>query len=145
MTEAVPTWKRFPSREPFDPARVFAARKVFRMQGRDYTFDDPIDKDVINMRRLRQLYDQRMIYMLPVDMTPAKSTHPKFSELPDDALRAWLRSHNITPRANWTRAKLELRAEEAWLAQSPVSEAPVVDAPPPPPRTQRVRTVVAAG
>lgn len=148
MTEATDPgsmlYKRYPARERFDPNRAFAARKALRLRGKDYVQNDPVNKDEIDPRRLRQMYDQRMVFMLPVDAAPPPPKRPKFRALPEDALRAWLRAHGTVPRASWTRETLEAKAAAAWDKQDNApAPAAVVSPPVSPPAgaaRQRVRT-----
>lgn len=45
----------------FDPKRNFVARRPFSMLGSRLNAGDPIDKDSLTDRRLRQMYDHRLI------------------------------------------------------------------------------------
>jgi hypothetical protein len=69
------------NRLPFSPAYQFRATRAFVMQGIEYTMGTPIDKAGIETRRLRQMYDSRMIEAIldeaPVAQAPAKAPAKK--------------------------------------------------------------------
>lgn len=58
------------NRLPFSPSYQFRATRAFVMQGIEYTMGTPIDKAGIEVRRLRQMYDSRMIEAI-LDEAPA--------------------------------------------------------------------------
>lgn len=69
------------NRLPFSPSYEFRATRAFVMQGIEYTLGTPIDKAGIETRRLRQMYDSRMIEAIldeaPTAPAPAKAPAKK--------------------------------------------------------------------
>lgn len=69
------------NRLPFSPSYEFRATRAFVMQGIEYTMGTPIDKAGIEVRRLRQMYDSRMIEAIldeaPAAKAPAKAPAKK--------------------------------------------------------------------
>lgn len=69
------------NRLPFSPAYQFRATRAFVMQGVEYTMGMPMDKAGIETRRLRQMYDSRMIEPIldeePVAQAPMKASAKK--------------------------------------------------------------------
>jgi ribosomal protein L12E/L44/L45/RPP1/RPP2 len=69
------------NRLPFSPSYEFRATRAFVMQGIEYTIGMPIDKAGIETRRLRQMYDSRMIEAIldaaPAAPAPAKAPAKK--------------------------------------------------------------------
>ena len=69
------------NRLPFSPSYEFRATRAFVMQGIEYTMGTPIDKAGIEVRRLRQMYDSRMIEPImdaaPAAQAPAKAPAKK--------------------------------------------------------------------
>jgi len=69
------------NRLPFSPSYEFRATRAFVMQGIEYTLGMPIDKAGIETRRLRQMYDSRMIEAIldeaPVAPAPKKAPAQK--------------------------------------------------------------------
>lgn len=60
------------NRLPFSPSYEFRATRAFVMQGVEYLMGTPIDKAGIEVRRLRQMYDSRMIEPV-LDAEPAQA------------------------------------------------------------------------
>lgn len=89
---------RYADKLPFSPHYDFQARKVMTLNGRAYVPGETIDKEGLGDRRLRQLYDFRMITptapeQLPPVITTTASvpTGETFAETDsdnDDALQA---------------------------------------------------------
>lgn len=80
VTRKPPMQDRY-NRLPFSPSYEFRATRAFVMQGIEYTMGMPIDKAGIEVRRLRQMYDSRMIEAIlddaPVAKAPAKAPAKK--------------------------------------------------------------------
>ena len=53
---------RAPWRKTFDPERAFTVRRMFTCAGVKFAPGDAFDKTLLTTRRLRQLYDQRVIH-----------------------------------------------------------------------------------
>lgn len=103
--------------ETFDRERSFVVNRVpFRFAGRDMKLGEAIDKSQTDTRRLRLLWEQRVVKMCDVDTTPLRPRRPLFSNLPIEALRDWLRAHGIIPRINTAPERLVERANEMWTS-----------------------------
>jgi hypothetical protein len=53
---------RAPWRKTFDPERDFTVRRPVTVGGQKFAPGDAFDKTLVTRRRLRQLYDQRIIH-----------------------------------------------------------------------------------
>lgn len=53
-------------REEFDRDREFVAVRPFKWNGKPINVNDPIDKGLFTLRKLRQLYDLRNLTMVPL-------------------------------------------------------------------------------
>ena len=109
------------AREPFDPEREFAAARPFTCRGTQFKIGAVFTKSLVNTRRLRQMYEHRLLTMLPYDSTaktePEKQeapVKPEFVRLSSDGLRAWLTKQNVVPKPKATRTILLQLAEETW-------------------------------
>lgn len=68
---------RYADKLPFSPHYDFQARKVMTLNGRAYVPGETIDKEGLGDRRLRQLYDFRMITpTAPEQLPPVATTNP---------------------------------------------------------------------
>lgn len=107
-------------REPFDRSREFEVCRTIKVNGRLYEPGYLFDKTEVNVRRLRQMFEQRTLNMLPAGvvktpkMVGGTSLKPDFARLPIEALREWLSSRHIIPRFNTKKSKLALMASEEW-------------------------------
>lgn len=91
-------------REEFDPSRAFAVgHRTFKFNGVECKPNARFDKSICDGRRLRQLYDSRMLVMLPENDLESKTS---------GELRVFLEERGIVPRHTWTRTRLLERAQE---------------------------------
>lgn len=77
---------RAPWRNRFDPSREFVARRTLSVGGESFAPGQAFRKELVNTRRLRQLFDHRtLIYagepmpgsILPVEADPAEIADPE--------------------------------------------------------------------
>lgn len=119
------TWSRQGKylRELFDPHRVFTATKTLICNGKLIKAGEVFDKTLVNTRRLRQMYEQRMLDMAEPQKTMAAlpkpnelvvPQKPKFTELSNEGLRIWLRNNGVIARPRATRQKLLELVEAKW-------------------------------
>lgn len=111
---------RFPVQERFDPAREFSVARRFKLSGVEQVPPQPFDKGLTSTRRLKQLYEQRLLKMLPraeVQQPAPEPVRPVFTELSSEALRDWLRAINAPPRSGISRARLIELCNEAYDKQ----------------------------
>ena len=98
------------AREPFDPGRSFVVVRVTApVQGKKFGPKQPFDKTLVSTRRLRQMYDLRMVDMIPparAIIAPPPPPPPTLESFSDDELREWLQAREIIPRRKATREKL---------------------------------------
>ena len=64
-------------REPFDGGREFVVARPLQVQGRKLGPKDEFNKNLVSTRRLRQLYDQRVLNMTPVKEKKSTRYRPK--------------------------------------------------------------------
>jgi len=103
-------------REAFDAGRDFVVTRVMLVSGLKFLPGHPFDKKLVTTRRLRQLFEQRCLDMLPgigaeTPLTPSK---PDFAALPEEAIKDWLRVHGVVPRFGWERDRLVNAAASEW-------------------------------
>jgi hypothetical protein len=114
------------SREPFDRTREFRVLRQMILAGRVYVTNEAFPKTLVNDRRLRQLYDQRYLQMVPLDPVPLDTnpapviekevgSRPDFADMTNQQLTQYLTDHGVTPRHGWKRPQLLQRAEQAWV------------------------------
>jgi len=96
------------AREQFDRERDFLAVRPIATGGKTFGAGEPFDKELVSVRRLRQMYEQRTLRMVPivVEGSPDKPRAPSLSNLNDRDLRAWLEKRGVIPRRSATRQKL---------------------------------------
>jgi hypothetical protein len=97
------------AREQFDPKRGFLTVRPILFNGKTIGPGQPFDVTLVNVRRLRQLYDQRYVKMAPVAAGSLRRFRPRpqtSPELSDAQLRAKLEAHGVVPRRGAPRAKL---------------------------------------
>lgn len=71
-------------RDAFDPAQTFIIRRPLRLNGEDLQPGKPFDKTRVPLRRLRQLFDQRMLsYPTETGREWNKPPNPKRERLGD--------------------------------------------------------------
>lgn len=108
------------NREQFDPNATFVALRTIVTQSKHFNPGDEFDKKLVNVRRLRQLYEQRWLDMVDTPaptLDTAKSkipVKPDFLHISNEGLRVWLRNHGITPSPKTMRDKLIEMAEQKW-------------------------------
>jgi hypothetical protein len=98
------------SLKPFNRNDDFLVRRPLKIQGKTFADGDPLDKELLTTRRLRQLYETRHIVVAPLD--PNKK--PDFFTMPTDKVTKWLVSHGEIPRYGAKRASLIAQAERHW-------------------------------
>lgn len=76
---------RAPWRKTFDPDREFTVRRKFSCGGEPFAPGEAFDKTLVTVRRLRQLYDQRVIYFKG-DTPGAKIVRRKRPSVDDDVI-----------------------------------------------------------
>lgn len=62
-------------REPFDRDRNFVMSRPLPVAGQSFGPGDPFDKTLVNTRRLRQMYEQRLI-QFAVEEQPTEVVEP---------------------------------------------------------------------
>lgn len=99
------------NRLPFSPSYEFRATRAFVMQGIEYTMGMPIDKAGIETRRLRQMYDSRMIDPImdeaPAAQAPAKAPAKKAEKKAEKAEPAKVEAP--APEANKSAKRIDYR------------------------------------
>lgn len=131
-------------REAFDPLRKYVANRAFTFGSTKYKVDDPFN-DRKDMRRMRQLYDNRWLRMAPAD-----DSTPDFKTMTEDQLKEWLiaagspslahpRSKHFRLVERCQRIWAEMAAKGLTVAAKPAAPAPRVRRAAPP----RVRLPVA--
>lgn len=107
--------------EPFDPTRQFVATRTMICGGKHFLAGQLFNKNLVNTRRLRQMYEQRMLRMMPQDeplvtqvLENMKPEKPKFEELSNEGLRLWLRNNGYIPKPRTPREKLLELVEIKW-------------------------------
>lgn len=120
-------------REFFDRERAFLAVKNFSLNGKLVEGGALIDKTKINTRRLRQMYDQRLIRMTDAEPIadsdkPRPPQKPHFELLSLDGLKLWLEENGHISRPRTKLPALVKIAEKIWkekidgfIASNPVS------------------------
>ena len=105
-------------REEFDAGRNFIVteRAPVTISGVKFLPNQPFDKKLVTTRRLRQLFEQRRLEMLPGigAETPLTPTKPDFAALPEEAIKDWLKVHGVIPRFGWERDRLVEAASTEW-------------------------------
>jgi hypothetical protein len=101
----------------FDRENDFRVERVITVAGNKLAPGDTFDKTLVTVRTLRQLYEQRKLSM----HEPKGNGHgagqpvmPDFGSIPDEALRIWLREHNVVSRPNAKHETLVQRAQNVW-------------------------------
>lgn len=117
-------------REPFDPQNTFAATKTMICNGKLIKADEVFDKTLVNTRRLRQMYEHRMLKVIDsLEVSPqaaevATPTKPDFLSLSNEGLQVWLRGTGYIPKPRTHRAKLLELCEQKWKEYIDVLTAP---------------------
>lgn len=105
-------------RAPFDPDRTFTATRNLILNGKLIEKGTVFEKTLVNTRRLRQMYEQRMLDMQDEDEAPVSVTHepikPDFDTLSNEGLRIWLRNNGYIARPKMPREKLLQLVEQKW-------------------------------
>ena len=105
-------------REEFDAGRDFVVteRSDLTISGTKFLPRQPFDKTLVSTRRLRQLFEQRRLEMLPGPgaETPLTPSRPDFAVLPEEAIKDWLKVHGVVPRFGWERDRLVEAATSEW-------------------------------
>lgn len=106
-------YKSFQKLAPFERNSNFKVRRRFRLLGKWYNDNDLVPKELFTTRRLRQLYEQRMIEAVPLDYGD-ETTKPDFKQMTTANLKAFLKENKCTPRNSWMRDRLIEKAEQIW-------------------------------
>lgn len=64
-------------RPPFDRRYDFVALREMRLSGKLVPAETPIDKTLVEPRRLRQMYDVRLIELAPGQKTLPRAARPR--------------------------------------------------------------------
>ena len=96
--------------EAFDRSRNFTVTRSLTVQGKVFPPGSRFEKTLVPTRRLRQLFDQRVIRM-----DPALGLASYLHDLDDQQLRDWLALRGVTPRFGMKRDKLLARAERVLV------------------------------
>lgn len=109
------------SRVPFDPHATYTVAKTLLLNGKLINAGDVFDKTLVNTRRLRQMYEQRMLQIvddpqaLPQADEVTIPTKPDFLSLSNEGLRLWLRNNGgFIPKPRTPRPKLLELVEQKW-------------------------------
>jgi hypothetical protein len=111
-------------REPFDRNRVFLAVRDISVGGKKFAGNEKFDVTLVPTRRLRQMYECRMLKMdesVDAEVTTisdknlAVSTQPNFKELSNAGLRQWLRNQGVGTSIRSPHARLVEQATAKWL------------------------------
>ena len=113
-------YKSFQKLAPFERNSNFIVRRKFRLLGKLYNDGDMVPKELFTTRRLRQLYEQRMIQAVPLDYGQEDQTKPDFKQMPTASLKIFLKENKCTPRTSWMRDKLIEKAEQIWEKENGV-------------------------
>ena len=73
------------NREPFNPQAQFACVKPFVMAGVAYDLGQVVDTTAVETRRLRQMYEARMIDALPLQAAPPAQVVSRAAEGPGES------------------------------------------------------------
>jgi len=111
-------------REPFDPNRVFLVVRDLSVGGKKFAGNDRFNKGLVTGRRLRQMYECRMLKMAAADdvedvklvsVEPAaKPSPPDFKALSQGGLRRWLKEQGVNTPPRTPHEKLVEKALAAW-------------------------------
>ena len=104
----------FPRLKPFNRDDDFVFRRRVRVHGQWYDDQDVVPKEHFTTRRLRLLFEQRMIQPVETVVEGGTPSRPNFKQLPTAAVKDYLKTNGCTPRQSWLRQKLIEKAEELW-------------------------------
>jgi hypothetical protein len=93
-------------REEFDSDREFVVFRTIRMGGTDYTPGQEFPKQLVNTRKLRQLFEMSLIKMSAPREPVYQSPTARFDAMTLEELQDWLTSHGQVPRSTWDRGQL---------------------------------------
>lgn len=103
----------FPKLKPFDRDQDFIVKRSIKCSGKSYNPGDKLDKTRLTTRRLRQLYEQRIVVMVePEDKD--LDDKPVFHAMSYESLWAWLELRGVVPRYGSSGDKLVSMAERVW-------------------------------
>lgn len=89
----------------FDPERDFVARKVVTFGGVGYAPGDVIDKAAVPLRRLRQLFDAKVLaYAAPTE--PKTVDDRSVVEMTTEERRSWFEARGAKYDARWSDARV---------------------------------------
>ena len=106
------------ARELFDPTKTFVAARNIILHGKLIKIGEVFPKQKVNHRRLRQMYEQRLLNYSEEVVAPEQTTYepikPDFDTLSDEGLRVWLRNNGYIARPKTPREKLLELAQQKW-------------------------------
>lgn len=118
-TGRVPLWP-----EPFDPDAEYVARKDIRIRNEPVRAGTPIDRTTLSDRRLRQLYDARMVVraeLVPSDRRQQpREVQQVVDKGPSRELRIqhrgggrwWVMDGDLLVSGPWTKEEAEARLHQ---------------------------------
>lgn len=108
----------------FDRAKDFVVNRPVLLSGRRFKQGDLLDKSLLNIRLLRQLFEQRYVTQIdapteqlvingyhPNEITPLKK-EPDLKVMTEQELRTWLVGNGVIPRPRATKAQMLQRARK---------------------------------
>lgn len=97
-------------RDSFDSNRTFTVTRPVTLSGKKFREHDPFDKAIVSLRRLRLLYEQRVLQM--ADAGPAAPQTVDPAQMSDHQLTLLLEDNGTVIRPNATRQWLIERASK---------------------------------
>lgn len=110
----------FPRLTVFNRDDHFIFRKKVRVHGKWYDDQDTVPKEHFTTRRLRLLYEQRMIQA--VTLPDTIESKPDFTQLPTAAIKDFLKTNGCVARRGWLRAKLIEKADQLWEKNNGIAD-----------------------
>lgn len=118
----IPTQTPTRRRDAFDPHRQYHVVKTGHVAGKLFQAGEIFDKSVVDVRKLKMMYEGRWLTMASLEDAPRVEPHkpaalnkPDFQALTAPELRLWLSAHNATPpRARVSHETLRHMAEAKW-------------------------------
>lgn len=108
----IESYKAFPKLQPFNRDAKFIVRRAIKVSGVQFDDGDVLDKSLLTTRRLRQLHEQRFIFM--DETTVADGEKPNFLTMPTGKVKEWIIARGVQPRFNAKRDALIKQAERLW-------------------------------
>lgn len=100
-------------RAHFDHKATFIVMRPMKINGEFHAGGATLNKNLLSMRRIRQMYDNRMLRMADKMPEPEFPTKPPFDDITDEELKQWLTSHNIVVRPGKRRSSRKTLLEKA--------------------------------